>query len=74
MAWLAVLMLVSLTIVSGCGGGESPEQVSPTSDGNGQSTQSEDVVFMVRLLAKGDVREYWFLDLASIALTPNWRH
>ena len=63
---IVLILLLTAAFVAGCGGGESPEQVAPTNDGNNQSTQSEDVVFMVRLLANGGVREYWFLDLASI--------
>ncbi len=70
MARLVVLLLVSLTVVAGCNSGESPEQAATTSDGNGQSTQLEDIEYMVRLLAKGDVREYWFLHLASIRSDP----
>ena len=63
---IVLILLLTAAFVAGCGGGESPEQVATTNDGNNQSTQSEDVVFMVRLLANGDVSEYWFLDLASI--------
>ncbi len=63
---IVLILLLTAAFVAGCGGGESPEQVATTNDGNTQSTQSEDVVFMLRLLAKGEVREYWFLDLASI--------
>ena len=61
-----LILLLTAAFVAGCGGGEPTEQVATTNDGNNRSTQSEDVVFMVRLLAKGDVRQYWFLDLASI--------
>ena len=35
-AWLIALVLVSLTIVAACGGGESPEQATPTSGGSGR--------------------------------------
>ena len=38
-AWLVALVLVSLTIVAGCGGGESPEQATPTSGGSGQPAE-----------------------------------
>ena len=63
---IMLILLLTAAFVAGCGGGEPTEQVATTNDGNNRSTQSEDVVFMVRLLAKGDVRQYWFLDLASI--------
>ncbi len=46
------------------------EQATPTSGGKGQSTESDDIEYMVKLLAKGDVSEYWFLDLASISADP----
>ncbi len=38
-AWLVALALVLLTIVAGCGGGESPEQATPTSGGSGQPAE-----------------------------------
>ena len=66
----ALILLLATAFVAGCGGGEPPEQAGPTSDGNGPSTQSEDIEYMVRLLAKADVREYWFLHLASIRSDP----
>ena len=77
---LAILLILLLTaaFLAGCGGGDAPEQVASTSGSNGQSTQqgvsqgaeSEDIEFMVRLLAKGNVPDYWFLDLASIRTDP----
>ena len=38
-AWLVALVLVSLTIVAGCGGGESPAQATPASGGSDQPTK-----------------------------------
>ena len=69
---LAILLILLLTaaFLAGCGGGDASEQAAHTSGGDGQSTQSDDIEYMVRLLAKGNVHDYWFLDLASIRTDP----
>ena len=67
---IVLILLLTVAFVAACGNGESPEQASTTGGGNGQSTQLEDIRYMVRLLASADEREYWFLHLASIRSDP----
>ncbi len=59
--------------------GEPTRQPTPANGGDSQpapqsipqNSETEHIIYMVKLLAEADVNDYWFLDLASIRADPD---